>query len=426
MTRFFVTTASARRKAQNAVILAEGSTLLSGVEDFVESFNSEPTSLEADLLRIAAAIFAADRATPRGEREEIGRQIEISVPVTNVGVLLPLARSVEQILRFLSNDGWHVEFRQQSGASERSRTWTGPNGRTLLFSGGLDSLAAALQFSRGTRLQIVSHRTHNTVTSSTQRRLAEALIQRGLVTAHRQFFVSSRSGRGLAHDEENSQRTRAFLFLILGGVCARRTGQRELIYLAENGQMAIHLPLDSSRIGAFSTHTAHPRVLTTMSTFLNAALGVPLTIENPYLYRTKQEVIRSIVDEAPELLPVASSCWRNSRLRPGVTHCGSCVPCQIRRIAIEGCCEDTTAYGRDLWREQIRDLPWTDDGRRNLMELVQFATQFSQLTNEDLISAWPELITTDFDAAQAIDMYKRFAAEAFALWQRYPEVGALL
>ena len=55
---------------------------------------------------------------------------------------------------------------------------------------------------------------------------------------------------------ENSQRTRSFLFLVLGALAARRAGHIEIVYLAENGQMAIHLPLTQGRIGAFSTHTA--------------------------------------------------------------------------------------------------------------------------------------------------------------------------
>src|SRR5882672_8490233 len=190
--------------------------------------------------------------------------------------------------------------------------------------------------------------------------------------------------------------------------------------------MAIHLPLDSGRIGAFSTHTAHPHVLVAITNLMRSALRTPLVIENPYVYRTKREVVAPIANIAPDLIPVATSCWRNSRLRAGVTHCGSCVPCQVRRIAIEGCCPDLTAYGRDLWRERIRELPWDDDGRRNLSELIQFAIQFESLSNDELTSTWPELISRDFDSVQVINMYKRFAAEAMQVWQRYPEVRALM
>jgi 7-cyano-7-deazaguanine synthase in queuosine biosynthesis len=428
MNRFFVIAEGMRSaKPKGATVLEEGPTLLTGVADFEESFGSAPTTLEADLLRLAAAIFAADRASARGEREDIGRQIQLSVPITNVALLLPLAQDIERVLRFLSNDGWTIELRQQRGTAERSRSWPSSSGHTLLFSGGLDSLAAAVEFGDASHnLQLVSHRTQNTVTSGTQRTLAEDLIHRRSISSHRQFFVSSRSGQHLIHDEENSQRTRSFLFLVLGSIAARRTGQHKLVYLAENGQMAIHLPLDSGRIGAFSTHTAHPHVLVAITNLMRSALRTPLVIENPYVYRTKREVVAPIAIAAPDLIPVATSCWRNSRLRAGVTHCGSCVPCQVRRIAIEGCCPDLTAYGRDLWRERIRELPWDDDGRRNLSELIQFAIQFESLSNDELTSTWPELISRDFDSVQVINMYKRFAAEAMQVWQGYPEVRALL
>jgi 7-cyano-7-deazaguanine synthase in queuosine biosynthesis len=427
MNRFYVAEAQrSRRIPKGATTLIEGKTLITGVDDFREAFQSEPTSLETDLLRIAAAIFAADRACRRGEREDIGREIELSVPVTNIARLLPLAGVLERVLRFLSNDGWRVELRQAGGNAEGSRKWPKASGHTLLFSGGLDSLAAAIEYGRSSNLQLVSHRTQNTVTSGTQRALAQNLHERGSVRTHRQFFVSSRSGQNLTHDDENSQRTRSFLFLVLGGIAARRTGQHTIVYLAENGQMAIHLPLDSARIGAFSTHTAHPHVIRAMTDFLSDAMGVQLRIDNPYVYRTKREVIAPIAASAPELIPIASSCWRNSRLRSGITHCGSCVPCQVRRIAVESCGADLTAYGRDVWREQLRQLPWDDDGRRNLSELLQFAIQFDSLSADELTSIWPELISRDFDTDEIIRMYKRFATEAIEIWQRYPEVRALM
>lgn len=427
MNRLFVTGVGSRRAPKGWMVLREGSTLLTGARDFRDSFGSEPTTLEADLLRLAAAVFAADRACARGEREDIGRQIELSVPVTNIAILLPLVRDIERVLRFLSNDGWTLELRQQRGSAERLRRWPEGGGHTLLFSGGLDSLAAALEFGYATHnLQLVSHRTFNSVTTTAQRSLADELARRRVLTAHRQLFVSSRSGQHLVHDEENSQRTRSFVFLVLGALAARRTGQHTLVYLAENGQMAIHLPLDSSRIGAFSTHTAHPHVLVAMTNFLTTALRAPLVVQNPYVYRTKREVVEPLIATAADLVPTATSCWRNSRLRAGVTHCGSCVPCQVRRIAIESCGPDLTAYGRDLWRERIRELPWDDDGRRNLSELIQFAMQFISQSNEELVSNWPELLSRDFDSLEVIEMYRRFAAEAIQIWQQYPQVRALM
>ena len=63
------------------------------------------------------------------------------------------------------------------------------------------------------------------------------------------------------------------MFLILAALVARRLGRRDLLMIAENGQMAIHLPLSTARIGAFSTHTAHPDVLDSMQTILSSALA---------------------------------------------------------------------------------------------------------------------------------------------------------
>ena len=114
--------------------------------------------------------------------------------------------------------------------------------------------------------------------------------------------MSSSDVDDVDHDVETTQRTRSFLFLILGGLVARRTGRREILYMAENGQMAIHLPLTEARIGAFSTHTAHPDVLIEMQKFLSIALAVELKIENPYVLRTKGEVVAVVHSKRPHLI----------------------------------------------------------------------------------------------------------------------------
>jgi hypothetical protein len=38
---------------------------------------------------------------------------------------------------------------------------------------------------------------------------------------------------------------------------------------------------------------------------------------------------------------------------------------------------------------------------------------------------FPELVTSKFDAAQTIDMYRRFAAEAVGVFGRYPSLAFL-
>jgi 7-cyano-7-deazaguanine synthase in queuosine biosynthesis len=380
------------------------------------------TSLEADLLILAAAVYAADRASRRGERENVCRSIEIEIPVVNVLRLLPAIRLIEEILYRLANDRWILTLTQLAGQPESvpKRAKSG-KGTVLLFSGGLDSLAAAIEFHRVREpLTLISHRTRNNVVKHAQDTLAALLAEHGYGSPHIPVFVSS---RGPGHDEEESQRTRSFLFLILGFIAARRLRRRRVVMLAENGQMAIHLPLTPGRVGAFSTHTAHPSVVSGMQELLGSVASVELQIVNPYLSLTKGEVVRKVTQALPSALGIANSCWRNARLTKG-THCGECVPCILRWIAISQSCADPTEYAREAWTEVFANLDPADRGRRNLSDLAEFAVFFGTRSDDDIMSEWPELY--EIDGQAAIAMYRRFASELKRSFSRYPHLQPLV
>jgi 7-cyano-7-deazaguanine synthase in queuosine biosynthesis len=427
MRRFFV-----QRKSlpalSDAYILQVSDNLISGEDDFALAFG-QPSSLEKDLLLLASSIFAADRGYARGQREQICREFEISIPVVNYARLYPLKTLIEKVLHRLSNDAWKLEFRQESGSQEEHFPMPEEKGGTLLFSGGLDSFAAAIEFGTSPRsLQLVSHKTRNRIIDESQRLLNRVLIDHGYDLMHYQLFVSSRSGgpSDLQHDEENTQRTRSFLFLILGALAGRRSGHRELVYLAENGQMAIHLPLTPGRIGAFSTHTAHPEILISMEEFLSQVLDVKFRIINPYVHRTKREIVEIVYRAVPEAIPITNSCWRNARLPANVTHCGECIPCFVRRIAIEYVTSDQTMYRCDPWVEDLSSLGPDDEARRNLVDLAEFIKRFELDDDEAIMSEWPELYYEGINAVEAISMYRRFSAEARMVLGRYPTIRPLL
>ena len=165
MTSYFV-----RREGEETgccdFVLHVGKNLITGEGDFSKQFG-EVDSLEADLLLLGASVFAAGRASPRGEREDLGRRIEINVPVVNLEKFLLNAQNIELLLRILSNDSWGVSFRASSH-SQPAKKIDRPesDSKTLLFSGGLDSLAAAIDLSdQASPLQLVSHITQNQSTS---------------------------------------------------------------------------------------------------------------------------------------------------------------------------------------------------------------------------------------------------------------------
>jgi 7-cyano-7-deazaguanine synthase in queuosine biosynthesis len=411
------------------VILQPAANLQTGESKFKKLFGSL-TTLEADLLLIASTIFAVDRCIRRGDREDFVRGIEVSVPLVNIGRLHPLLSILEDLLRTLSNDAWRLIFRQDNGKPEPQMSVQDTPGSTLLFSGGLDSLAAAIELGpQASSLQLVSHTTRNQRTSVVQDELLALLKGIGIEPPHRKFQVSAVSKAPSAHlsfDSENSQRARSFLYLTLGVLCARRAGHSKVIYIAENGQMAIHLPLTHARIGAFSTHTAHPEVLAKAEKFFSEALNLELHILNPYVHRTKAEVTKIVWDRLPSAISTAISCWKTSRLTGDATHCGICIPCIIRRIAIECQGADTTKYERDLFSEAFADLPEDDDGRRNLADLGEFALRVERYSEIEMMSEWPELYSSKIVRSDVIHMYKRAAAETRRVLGSYPSVAPVL
>src|SRR5262249_2947723 len=146
---------------------------------------------------------------------------------------------------------------------------------------------------------------------------------------------------------------------------ARRSGHGEIVMIAENGQMAIHLPLSAARIGAFSTHTAHPDFVHKVGLFFSQLLGFPIRITNPYLYKTKAEIVGKLVAKHKEAVEVSVSCWRGSRISKAYNHCGECVPCLIRRVSLEYQGLVLPEYERDLLSLNIGALPPSDEGKRN-------------------------------------------------------------
>lgn len=412
------------------LVLRVGDSLRVGAKEFQAEFGSA-TSLELDLLTLASAIFALDVSARRGMREEIVRTLELVVPVVNFAAFEQQRTEIEEILHILSHDNWTVQFQRVAGEPEGLRDWPRRQGKALLFSGGLDSFAAAVDLLDELgpdRVLLASHTTGNPATASSQQRLHDYLNSHYDAQIRR---IVMRTG-GKRTDEvefaaggpEVTQRTRSFMFLTIAALAARQTGLNEIVMIAENGQMAIHLPLSRGRIGAFSTHTAHPSFVAKVATLFSSILGFELRIENPYLYKTKAEVVEKVALQHTEAIPLSVSCWRSARVATG--HCGECVPCFIRRVALECHGVRADSWTRDIFAENVAALAPDDEGKRNLVELAAFAVAFRDLTNAELDIDYCELYNEYFDRDRAAAMYRRFAAEAQAVLSSYPGLHSLL
>ena len=123
--------------------------LRTGETDFAGTFG-DITSLESDLLRLASAVYACDLAFKRGEREDIVREhsnssVYFGAPVINHQAFKSIKDELELALWIVSDDNWTIKFKRADGAPEFAKNWPKMGGKTILFSGGVDSFAGAVE-----------------------------------------------------------------------------------------------------------------------------------------------------------------------------------------------------------------------------------------------------------------------------------------
>ncbi len=395
-------------------------------------------SLDNDLLRLASYVYAADLAIKRLEREKHMRSISLTVPVANAHAFGRNKEMLEEALTTLTCDNWSLDFTETENIAPASnQKWSSSGNSVLMFSGGLDSFAGAARLLQSEpKTTLVSHVTRNRPVKVAQTELATS-IEREFPgkSKHLQIRVSLRNLPFFPFpsddDREDTQRARSFLFTSLSSIAARLTRTERIVVMAENGQFAIHLPLTEARAGAFSTHTAHPKFLALMQQIVRVLFACKdITITNPFLYVTKGEVVGSIPNALRGDATKSVSCWRASRVPTKYSHCGECVPCICRRVAMEGNGIRTREYERDLLKENIGNLPPDDRGKRNLMDLCQFVSLFAgpNKVNSDLEISYrfPELFDPNIERTKAIAMYRRSSLETLNVFKNYPKLNTLL
>lgn len=415
--------------------LFPGKNLYTGLQYFEKEFGVAD-SLEEDMLNLASGVYATDLAVKREERENFLRTIELTVEVVNLHAFERIKDKLTSALLILSRDNWQIKFVQKTGIPVAKFQWQSEEGAVLLFSGGIDSMCAASDFIRKkTELVLLSHNTHaNKVVDKSQNNVHKAVQDFYKTTIrHVHIKVYGRKSRGFSFPDgdkrENTQRTRSFLFLSLAALTTRRCGFIKVLYMAENGQFAIHLPLNSARVGPFSTHTADPNFVTHAQEIFRTVLSnSKFEISNPFLYKTKAEVFAVMPKKLQKEVHNSASCWMISHV-PQEKHCGICIPCISRRIAIEYNGQKVNEYHFDIFTTDINTLADDNTGKRNLIDYLEFITRFKKVTyqnKDELICEFPELINPSIDKDQALKLYERVSQQSFKVFQNYPKVLSII
>ncbi|MGI3899399.1 MAG: Qat anti-phage system QueC-like protein QatC [Janthinobacterium lividum] len=325
-----------------------------------------PSEVGLDLLVVAAHVYAADTRITRAAASQDGwtREIDLVIPVSDERLWRAAAPILDGMLRFLTGDHWrcsfrprHTDFSNLAGPRSASADASSVDG-VCLFSGGLDSLIGAIDcLAEGRRPLFVSHAGEGAV-SKPQRELF-GMLEAGTRSAERpnaplrRLRLAMSFPRGLLPGVggENSTRSRSFLFLASGAFAGSSLGKPFEVTIPENGFIALNVPLDPTRLGANSTRTTHPFYLHRWDDFLRT-IGIDGMVRNPYWDRTKGEMVRGCARPGllRELVPTSVSCAHPSLSRyhgDRYAHCGHCVPCLIRRAAIQhawGAGGDPTGY----------------------------------------------------------------------------------
>jgi hypothetical protein len=350
--------------------------------DVVRRARLLPAPAAWDLLSFALMVTVADLAARR-DRSPDGwtREIELIVPVADPDRWRPHQGRLAGLLRLMTTDRWEIEFCHGTPPPFKQKRQRAPifpdQDCVSLLSGGLDSLVGLLDLlAAGRRPFAVSQ----TVRGDAKKQQQFAAVDSGTVR-HLQLGHAASTGV----DDERSQRARSFIFLAFGVLAATATAaHRDCgtidLHVPENGFIALNPPLTGLRLGALSTRTAHPNLLRGLEEVF-AATELRVSLINPYAQKTKGEMLSSCGDQMrlAALAATSTSCGRF--LHYGYTHCGRCVPCQVRRAALlHWGVEDTTSYVYHDLGQDDADHAGFDDVRA-----VQIAVQ---TVRKDGLDAW--------------------------------------
>ena len=360
-----------------------------GLPDFVRSvYHLPPRCL--DLIEIAAYVFAGDRLTHRGNRIGVEYQswarhlcFVIRVRDYDFWSKPAIKDKLKLALDFVSGDRAY-EFTFQSGHStpptslfdqEHFQVETTERLSIILFSGGLDSLAGAVQRLRETDdlICLVSHQSQGG-TIRTQQRLVRALGQAypGRVS-HYQFRTHLQTIRA----REESQRTRSFLYGCIAFAIATAF-EHDRFFIYENGVTSLNFERREDLLNARASRTTHPQTVGRLASLFSTIAEQPFKIDVPFLWNTKTEVVECLkASDQAQLIPSSVSCSHTFNSQTGATHCGECFQCLDRRIGVYGAAaeeiDNAGLYATDIITTSIS----SQEGKTTAVDYLRQAANFS-------------------------------------------------
>ncbi|MDR2407408.1 MAG: hypothetical protein LBE13_04755 [Bacteroidales bacterium] len=343
-------------------------------------FTGQKTGLVLDLFLVSCLVYSIDILIPRSKYSFNGwaRDFDFVIPVEYPDIFNKYQNELNHLLSFLTGDNWNISFKQRDRfvlyvSAPRMKNYSKPFRESFkkisLFSGGLDSLIGAIDELNNSRDKIVLASHYDSVfkgPKSDQDKIITFLKKSYKNSFHliqTRVDLSNVDVNGKKIEHETTLRSRSFLFLCHAVFISDSIKKNMPIFIPENGTIALNYPLTPSRRSSLSTRTAHPYYLRKLTEYIYR-LGITHDIINKYEMKTKGEMVEKCNDRDILLQIYGQSCscakrgtrkdiWDNPS---GINHCGICMPCIYRRVALNKINSDNENMGTDLFFPQKRDM----------------------------------------------------------------------
>lgn len=404
--------------------------------------------LGEDLMIVASLVQVADRAVRRRMRlGEFVRDFVIEASVFCPERWRTAAPHLTQALSFLSGDNWRFEFRSRQNDAPKvtyknatrsrrqdSRDYEEYPTAVVLFSGGLDSFCGASYFftSKADQHPIFFSSYLKDLTRLYDGLLKPLAQKTSASFSHLPIYFSLRRpgimGFTLKEFPESTRRTRSYFYLSQAATIALIHNISD-IYIFENGVLSLNLPLRFDFSGARATRHSHPYFLDRFKMFLQTLVDeASFLIHNPFSHLTKAE-ITEYGKKWPDLISETISCWqygnftatlRNRLDRKEITHCGFCLPCLVRRLALQAAAieDPMEIYAYNVFEaaqsgfgpSPDRSIPWTE-----AKALLKFAEHVEQI--DDIWSFYTQYMSNLFHLDPGVD--QKHIAEVYEMVRRF-------
>ncbi len=406
-------------------------------------FHNVPSNL-ADCIDLAVAVAVADRLSVR--KGDWTCRIHICLPLRHPEFwnTPQVLKQLQDILYMYTQDHWSFEFRMRSSYgrfSERAAclpffSQEDSPIEVALWSGGLDSLAGLYHtLSSTTAIKYVLFGTGMNTLLHNRQDMCAQLMETQFPSRTSLVQVPYRLENTKEMQKHALQRSRGFVFLLLGAVCAFLEHQN-VLFVYENGVGAINLHYSDAEVGLDHSLSVHPLSLLRMGTFVSSLFSTSFTFQNPYLFKTKAQMCRPLVDSSVfhQLVVSTFTCDRPHREYP--LQCGYCSSCLLRRqaLAVVSIIDPTSYISTEAsFKEQELRSSYGDYLRAMLTQVVSLREDIDAtdpwkhlskrylplLEMVDEMNGWNGMSKAQL-IEQVLHLYERYVQE----WERvYQRVG---